>query len=127
MDARNEDHGLRLDYSQSTSTLKLSGELDMSNVGRLREAFEAHTTPGGIVVDFAELTFMDSAGLQEILGRALALESGVIAVRNASPMIRKLFHMTGVERVPTLVLESEDESVKGAVQPRSTESLEEIA
>lgn len=117
--------GLRLEVSESSSTLKLIGELDMSNADRLREAFHAHQTPRGIVLDLSELTFMDSAGLQVILGRALALESGVIAIRDASPMVRKLFTMTGVDRVPGLVVETEDDGVRGAVRAPSDDPLEE--
>ena len=122
---RKESPGLRLEFSQSTSTLKVVGELDMSNADRLRDALEAHETPGGMVLDLSELTFMDSAGLQVILGRALALESGVIAIRDANPMVRKLFRLTGVDRVPGLVVEMEEDGVMGAVRAPSDDTLEE--
>ncbi len=81
----------------------------MSNVERLREAIRAATAPEGLVLDLSELRFMDSAGLQLILGVADRLESGSIVIRRPTPAVRKLFTITGLDRMPTIVIDERGE------------------
>ena len=47
--------------------LALAGELDMASARVLREAFETLPGTGPATLDLAELTFIDSSGLHEIV------------------------------------------------------------
>jgi anti-sigma B factor antagonist len=51
-----------------------------------------------VVLDLAELKFMDSTGLRVLLRARVAADEGrwEIALRNVPPTIRRLFDMTGV-------------------------------
>ncbi len=101
---------LWIEFSSGEATLKLVGELDMSNTDRFREAIHAALSPEGVVMDLSELRFMDSAGLQVILGLTDKLESGSVVIRNPIPAVRKLFRITGVDRMPNLVIEERADS-----------------
>jgi anti-sigma B factor antagonist len=60
---------IRTSSDQDTTTIAISGELDLATSDRLREAIRAaeNGTPRRIVLDMEELTFMDSSGLNVML------------------------------------------------------------
>jgi anti-anti-sigma factor len=61
--------------STSGSTIRLSGELDLSSVGQLNEALAPIVSAGGaITLDVSELEFMDSSTLQAIYEAAKSLD-----------------------------------------------------
>lgn len=78
--------------------VRLSGEIIMDAVTERKAEVErlAMETPGqAVVVDLAEVTFMDSSGVGFLIGlRRLCLERGkTMAVANPSPPIKKLLDM----------------------------------
>jgi anti-anti-sigma factor len=79
-------------FSVSTeppALLHLAGELDMVGAPALTEALEPLTSRGGnIGMDLAELTFMDSSGINALCQAAQALgERGRIIVLKATPSV----------------------------------------
>jgi anti-sigma B factor antagonist len=70
----------------------LRGDLDMSNADDLQEDL-ASASRGlrGIVIDCAELTFIDTYGIKALIAmqRALAAEGRTFRVANASPTLRR--------------------------------------
>jgi anti-sigma B factor antagonist len=82
--------------SSGVTVLELSGEIDISTVGRIREAIEPMMTdpPGRIVFDLARLRFIDSSGLTLLL--AVAERVPEVELRHPSPLVRKLIEITGV-------------------------------
>jgi anti-anti-sigma factor len=83
------------------AVIKLAGELDHAAAERLAEAFE-RTSRGAdsrVVLDLAEVTFVDSAGLRALIGiERNARERGVM-LRSVSPPehVRAVFRLSGVE------------------------------
>jgi anti-anti-sigma factor len=79
--------------------IRLRGELDIESAPELERVL-LRSRPAGqrVVLDLAELKFMDSTGLRVLLrGRAAADEGRwEIGLRNVPPTIRRLFDMTGV-------------------------------
>jgi anti-sigma B factor antagonist len=77
-------------------TLALRGELDSANVELLREQVDALLArgPSRIVFDVTELRFMDSAGIAVLVTTAAAV--GEVAVRNPSPILRRVLAATGL-------------------------------
>jgi anti-anti-sigma factor len=82
-----------------TVTVTLRGELDLASVVELQECLSAveEDAPALIVLDLAELSFIDSSGLRALLladerarqdGRELVLTRG-------SDAVRRVFEMTG--------------------------------
>jgi anti-sigma B factor antagonist len=74
----------------------LVGELDVANAHRLRAHLQTVTT-GAVVLDLAELTFMDSSGIAVLLEAA---QRGLtITLRNPSEIVRALVEVTGLTGV----------------------------
>jgi anti-sigma B factor antagonist len=91
VEVRNEDH---------TTVISVSGELDLASSPALEEELErvAKSDATVIVVDLAELEFMDSTGLS-VLVRAhqRAEENGRrLGLVNGSQQVQRLLTLTGV-------------------------------
>jgi anti-anti-sigma factor len=79
--------------------IRLRGELDIESAPDLERVL-LRSRPAGqrVVLDLAELKFMDSTGLRVLLRARVAADEGrwKINLRNVPPTIRRLFDMTGV-------------------------------
>lgn len=82
-----------------TQVVRLSGELDITSVERVRsvigELLSAGT--GRLVVETSELTFMDSSGLA--LLTSVAGKVPEIEIRDPSPIVRRLIDLTGLAQI----------------------------
>jgi anti-sigma B factor antagonist len=82
----------------------VTGEIDISNVGQLRERlFELADHGGTLIVDLNRVEFIDSAGLGALVGtaRRAAEHGGSLLAVCAQPQPRRLLWMTGVDkRIP---------------------------
>jgi anti-sigma B factor antagonist len=91
---------LRIEVANTTSptTVVLSGEIDLSTAGRVREALIAisHGGEHNVVVDMTNVTFIDSTGLSALVAPLKRFRSmgGQIA--------RKVLEITGLTRVFTI-------------------------
>jgi anti-sigma B factor antagonist len=80
----------------------LAGELDLSTSPDLQEALAPLTRESRrVVVDLADLEFMDSTGLAALLGahKALAERGGTLELRHPSRMVIGLVQITGLDDV----------------------------
>jgi anti-anti-sigma factor len=79
-----------------TPVLTIGGELDLSSAGVVRsvahEVLAQH--PEHLVIDLAELAFMDSSGIALLLW--IAQQVTRIELRRPSPKIEQLLEMTGL-------------------------------
>ena len=85
-------------------TVALSGELDhFSAMSVRRDLDEPLSDPvvRHLMLDMAELKFMDSSGIGVILGRyrILAARGGSVWVRNMNPQINRIFLLSGMGQV----------------------------
>jgi len=82
-----------------TPVLKITGELDMSNVGSFRTAIDATfgQVSDRIVFDLSELGFLDSSGLAMLF--AVAERVGIVELRRPRQMIRRVIELTGLSSV----------------------------
>ncbi len=90
----------------TTSTVHVAAEIDAVTApvlrAQLRSAIDAD--PGGIVlVDMSDVVFIDSTGLGVLVSglKHARLGGGGVAVVHLQPMIRKIFHITGLDKVFT--------------------------
>jgi len=83
----------------TTPVLRLSGELDSSNVGRLEATVASVLTapPERVVFEMSELRFMDSAGISVLVRLAAKVES--VEIRDPSPIVRRVIEVTGLTGV----------------------------
>jgi anti-anti-sigma factor len=84
-------------------TAALSGELDIAGTGRLRAVLDRlrHDGYTEIVIDLAELSFLDAAGLG-VLARAhgeFRAAGGRIVLVGLDPGHRRLLALTGLDEI----------------------------
>jgi anti-anti-sigma factor len=80
---------------------QLSGDLDAITVSRFRQALPGCFTRAGLVIDLAELHFIDGAGLTALVGavRRAGDESCKVAVSCARASLRQVFATAGLDRI----------------------------
>jgi len=80
--------------------LFLGGELDVAAVPTFREVLDDQLDLGGrrVVVDLAELEFIDAAGIAELVGAGRRAEriGGAVTIRSPQPAVRRALDITGV-------------------------------
>lgn len=91
--------------------LALRGEVDMATADVIEQA-AARASGNGyrcLVVDLSEVTFMDSSGLHAIADahRAMQAAGGKVRVVNDSPSLARIFDLTGLNRLLTIVSDRE--------------------
>ena len=88
-----------------SSSIRLSGELDMSSAPELDRVLEAAVEHGGaVLVDLSELTFMDSTGINAFLKAALSLSGrGCLVLHGEQDRIRRVLDLVRVDgSIPNL-------------------------
>src|SRR5690242_5998631 len=74
----------------------LSGELDLATADSLFEAVQATLDGHQLVLDFSDLTFVDSTGIRAILRLAQAKHQTVV-LRHLPENIRRVFTIAGID------------------------------
>lgn len=95
---------LKLETDKRRLTACLRGEIDHHAAGRLREEIDNAVTRGNIrelILDFSDITFMDSSGIGLILGRykSMCARGGKLTVRGASPRQLQVMRLAGLEKL----------------------------
>lgn len=87
--------------SGKTITVHAEGEVDVSNASELRDAIDAalKKAPERIVVDLAEVPYIDSTGIGVLVGAAhRGRDEGVaLSVTNQQKNVARVLGMLGVE------------------------------
>ncbi len=90
-----------------TVTAYLSGELDHHSAKEMREAIDNAVElnmPARLVLNFKEISFMDSSGIGLVMGRYrnLAKTGAELCITGMSPQIYKVMKLAGIERLARL-------------------------
>ena len=89
-------------YEDGIVTVFLSGDIDHHSAAAMRETID-HTVesslPQKLIIDFKDVTFMDSSGIGLVMGRYKLMRSinGEIEVRNVSSHIKKVMKLAGLD------------------------------
>jgi anti-anti-sigma factor len=86
--------------SDDVTVIHVRGEVAYSTCRILQDALVPHVGPGRrIVLDFAEVTLLDSSGIGVILKAQRALDEveGTLVVRNPAPVTLKVLEVTGLQ------------------------------
>jgi anti-sigma B factor antagonist len=83
----------------STPVVSLSGELDLTNIERVRSSIGDVLTAGTgrLVVEMSELAFMDSSGLAMLASFARKVPE--IELRDPSPIVPRLIDLSGLAEI----------------------------
>ena len=89
-------------YEDGTVTAFLSGDIDHHTAAVMREIIDQtveSSLPQKLIVDFKDVTFMDSSGIGLVMGRYKLMRSinGEIEVRNVSSHIKKVMKLAGLD------------------------------
>lgn len=99
--------GVNIENSNRTVTAFLQGEIDHHSADEMRQIIDdaiKEYAPEKVVLDFADISFMDSSGIGLVMGRYRIL-SGTgadLVIRNASPQINKVMKLSGMERLVSI-------------------------
>lgn len=91
-------------------TAYLSGEIDHHTAAEMRteidNSVEEHK-PTLLVLDFKNVSFMDSSGIGLVMGRYKTISEldGELAIINTSPGIGKVMRLAGMERLAKIGME----------------------
>ena len=99
---------LRVDIASlnSSATISPVGEIDLDTVGLLSASLADTIASGAdrVVVDFAHVTYIDSAGLGALVGahRRLRAAGGALVLRCEQPRVLRLLTITGLTKLFTI-------------------------
>ncbi|MDE6086956.1 MAG: anti-sigma factor antagonist [Oscillospiraceae bacterium] len=102
------------DLQESQLSVELTGEIDHHHASGIRAevdtAIYAHM-PRILILDFQNVTFMDSSGIGLIMGRYKILQplGGEIILRNPPPHIARVLRLAGMERLARIQMHSPEE------------------
>lgn len=88
-------------------TALLSGELDHHSAKAMRETIDGAVElnmPTLLVLDFKDVSFMDSSGIGLVMGRyrTLSKSGAELHITGASPQIHKMLKLAGIEKLAKL-------------------------
>ncbi len=95
---------VKIETNGDVTVAYLSGELDHHSAKPIREEIDAAidaNMPSLLVLDFKDITFMDSSGIGLVMGRykALSKNGAELAITNPSPQIYKVMQLAGLTRL----------------------------
>ena len=95
---------VRIEKSAETLTASLSGDIDHHTAKAIREALDNEidsSKPSLLILDFGEVTFMDSSGIGLVMGRFRKMQTveGEIQIINTPLYIAKVMRISGIEKL----------------------------
>ncbi len=96
---------VNIQVSPGQVVARLRGEIDHHAAGALREKLDCAAEGGGcrlLILDFSEVSLMDSSGIGLILGRYKLMRrlKGQLLIRGTSPRLMRVMQMAGLEKLP---------------------------
>jgi anti-anti-sigma factor len=87
--------------------LRLTGELDLATADTLLQTSRADHRPE-IVVDLAELRFIDSTGIRALIEISRDAGHRHLLIRAPSPRVRQVFDLIRLDDVPSVSVEPDE-------------------
>ena len=109
---------VRINKNETTITAFLSGDIDHHSAKPIREEIDNEIDefkPSLLVLDFGEVTFMDSSGIGLVMGRFRKMQTygGEIQIANTPLYIAKVMRISGIEKLAKITNKGENnESIK---------------
>ena len=93
--------------SEDCITACLSGEIDHHSAKPIRaeiDEFTERVMPAELVLDFRDVSFMDSSGIGLVMGRYKLMQElgGTLRVTNLSAHIKKVMKLAGLDRLSVI-------------------------
>lgn len=103
----------KIDLQNDTLTLFLSGEIDHHSAKEIREEVDLQLTsakPQVLVLDFKDVSFMDSSGIGLIMGRyrLVSTYGGRVIISNVSSYLKRVMRLAGIDSIVEIKNEKEN-------------------
>lgn len=100
-DEASSELSLRRVVADRSLVIEAYGEIDIASAGELRAMIDSSLGIGvdRLIVDLSGIRFMDSSGLNVLIGTARQLGPGSFGVVVSLPSIRKILAVTGIDNV----------------------------
>lgn len=98
---------VRITLTEETLTAYLSGEIDHHTAKPAREEIDEAATrahPQEMLLDFKDVTFMDSSGIGLVMGRYALMQDlgGKVSAVNVPPQICKVMRLAGLDKLAVI-------------------------
>ena len=85
----------------------LIGELDHHSVGEIRNKIDnviSYKKPNHLILDFKNVTFMDSSGIGLVMGRYRLMQNhkGSVEIRNVTTQTKKIMEIAGLGSIAVI-------------------------
>ncbi len=106
---------IRTETVEDATILHVAGEIDAFTAPKLQDTLiplVAASAGGAVVLDLADVGYMDSTGIGVIVGALKATrQSGCrLSIRNANGRIQRLFRITGLNEIVPIMPGPEEEA-----------------
>lgn len=96
--------GVIITGNEEMLTASVRGDIDHHNAKDIREQIDRSvesTKPNQLVLDFKEVSFMDSSGIGLVMGRYKLMQEigGTVRISNTSAHIKKVMKLAGLDRL----------------------------
>ena len=100
--------GVRIEKAESTVKAFLNGEIDHHCAPAIRNEIDLavdESHPENLIIDFGEVTFMDSSGIGLVMGRYQTMKSigGRVTLENTPAHIKKVMRLAGLDRFANIL------------------------
>ena len=97
----NELLSLRIEAGSHGPTVVAAGELDIATAPRLRACLETLPDEGVVAVDLSGVAFVESSGIAVLVAehKRRVADGGQLVITGSSPLTRRVFELTGVDRL----------------------------
>jgi anti-sigma B factor antagonist len=91
---------LRIETGSHGPTVLVSGEIDIATSPRLQECLASIADQAVVAVDLTEVPFVESSGIAVLVAehKRRVAAGGQLVVTGSSPLTRRVFELTGVDR-----------------------------
>ncbi len=98
---------VRMDKNDKRMTAYIMGEIDHHSAKEIREEIDAQVEsflPEILLLDFKDVTFMDSSGIGLVMGRYKLMRTigGEVKVTNVSAHIKKVMRLAGLDKLAVI-------------------------
>lgn len=111
--------GVSIEVSNGVMSAYIYGDIDHHTAKIIREEIDGEVIrkkPSLLILDFANVTFMDSSGIGLVMGRyrLLQITHSRLQIVNVSPQTKKVMHLAGLDKLASIKVKGnrEYESVK---------------
>lgn len=98
---------VKISAEENKITAFLSGEIDHHAAPSLRREIDLavrENNPSVLILDFSQVSFMDSSGIGLVMGRYKVMSelNGKVFVQNPPPHIKKVMKLSGIEKLASI-------------------------